>query len=109
MKKTAVITIIAMLALGLTPLFAAEDGAAIFKTKCQACHGPNGDASTAIAKKQGIKAFSSPEVQKMTDEELTQMIAEGGKDKKPTHAFKSKGLTDEQVKALVTFIRSLKK
>ncbi len=42
------------------------------------------------------------------DAELTAMIADGGPAKKPAHAFRTKGLEDDQIKALVTYIRSLK-
>jgi hypothetical protein len=37
------------------------------------------------------------------------MIANGGKEKKAAHAFSKKGVSDDQVKALVAFIRGLQK
>jgi mono/diheme cytochrome c family protein len=109
MKKTAVI-IIALFAIAISlPAIAAEDGAALFKTKCAACHGKTGAADTPIAKAKNIKDLGCSEIQKWTDAELTDMIANGGPDKVKGHDFKVKGLTDDQVKALVTFIRTLKK
>ena len=109
MKKAVVITIaLFILALAL-PVIAAEDGAAVFAGKCAACHGKTGAADTSIGKSKGIKDLGSPDVQKLTDEELINMIANGGEKKTPGHNFKTKGLTDDQVKALVTFIRTLKK
>jgi hypothetical protein len=53
--------------------------------------------------------LKSDQVQKKTDAELTDMIANGGPGKKAAHAFEKKGLTADQVKELVAFIRSLKK
>ncbi|MBS1853209.1 MAG: cytochrome c [Acidobacteria bacterium] len=83
----------------------AEDGAALYKTKCAACHGPDG------AGKPAIKAPSliSPEAKKLTDAELTDAIANGGKEQKPTHAFAKKGLSPEQVTTLVAYIRTIQK
>jgi hypothetical protein len=37
------------------------------------------------------------------------MIANGGKDKKAMHAFEAKGVTPDQVKAVVAFIRAAQK
>src|SRR5690349_3176492 len=109
MKKAVVITI-ALLVLSIAlPVMAAEDGAAVFGTKCAACHGKTGAADTSIAKSKGIKDLGSADVQKLTDADLTEMIANGGAKKTPGHNFKAKGLTDNQIKALVTFIRTLKK
>ena len=84
---------------------AAEDGAAIFKAKCAPCHGAD------AAGKPAVKAPSlvSAEAKKLTDDELTDAIASGGKEKKATHAFSKKGVTPDQVKALITYIRELQK
>ena len=110
MKKTSVVLIFA-LCFALLPVLgqAADDGAALFKQKCAACHGADGSGNTAMGKKNNIRPLGSADVQKQTDDVLTNAIANGGKDKKATHAFKSKGMTDAQIKALVAFIRTLKK
>jgi len=84
---------------------AAEDGGALFKTKCAVCHGANGEGKPALK----APSLTSEEAKKMSDADLTDMIANGGKEKKATHAFSKKGVTDEQVKALVVFIRELQK
>jgi len=84
---------------------AADDGAALFKAKCAMCHGADG------AGKPAIKAPSlvSEPAKKKSDADLTDMIANGGKEKKAAHAFSKKGVTDEQVKSLVNYIRELQK
>ena len=106
MKKTLIMLTITLLACVMTaPLFA---DAALFKAKCAACHGADGSGDTAMGKKNNLRPLGSAEVQKLTDDELTAVIA-SGKDGKPAHAFKKKGLTDDQVKSLVAFIRTLKK
>jgi mono/diheme cytochrome c family protein len=80
----------------------AQDAAAIYKTKCAACHGPDGKGDTAMGKKLGVRDFASPEVQKHSDDELAAIINDG-KNKMPSY---KKSLKPEEVKALVAFIHA---
>ena len=80
----------------------AQDAAAIYKTKCAACHGPDGKGDTAVGKKLGVRDFASPEVQKQSDDELAAVINDG-KNKMPGY---KKSLKPEEVKALVAFIHA---
>ena len=82
----------------------AEDTAALYKTKCAACHGSDGKGDTAAGKKLGARDFHSPEVAKMSDTELFD-ITKKGKEKMPAY---DKKLTDDQIKDLVKYIRGLK-
>jgi cytochrome c6 len=77
---------------------------ATFKAKCAMCHGPDGKGETATGKTMKVKDFSSEEVQKMSDADLTDAISKG-KGKMPAY----KTLTPDQVKDLVAFIRTLGK
>jgi mono/diheme cytochrome c family protein len=89
----------AVLFLMLPNLSWADDAAASYKAKCAMCHG-------ADAKGKGnIPDLTSDKVKKASDAELEDFIANGGKDKKASHAFASKGV---DAKAMVTYIRSLK-
>ncbi len=101
MKKT-VIAVALLAALVALPAasWAADTGADLYKSKCQMCHGEN-----AKGKMAGTHDWSSAEIQKMSDADLTKLIVDG-KGKMPAQKGK---LTDDQVKALVTYIRSLKK
>lgn len=83
----------------------AQDGAALYKTKCVACHGADGKGQTAIGKTNKVRDLGSAEVQKQSDAELTGLI-EAGKGKMPAYG---KSLKPEQVKELVGYIRSLAK
>ncbi|HLJ06311.1 MAG TPA: cytochrome c [Acetobacteraceae bacterium] len=107
MKRLTII-IIALCVVAL-PMFAADDAAALFQAKCAMCHGKTGAADTPIAKAKGIKDLGSADIQKLTDAELIDMIAIGGPNKVKGHDFKAKGLTDDQIKGLVGFVRTLKK
>ena len=83
----------------------AEDGAAIFKAKCAACHGADGAGKPAAK----IPSLVSDDAKKLSDADLTDFIANGGPSKKATHAFASKGLSPEQIKAVVAAVRDLQK
>jgi mono/diheme cytochrome c family protein len=100
-----VLTIAVALFILIPNLSWAEDGAALYKTKCAACHSADGAGKPAAK----IPSLTSDESKKMSDADLTDFIANGGPSKKATHAFASKGLTPEQVKAIVTEVRNLQK
>jgi len=85
------------------PSMQAQDAASLFKSKCAGCHGADGTGS-AMGKKMGAHDFTSADVQKMSDTELTDTIT-NGKNKMPSY----KSLTADQVKGLVAYIRTLKK
>ena len=84
---------------------AADDAAATYKAKCVMCHGADGKGETPAGKKMGAHDFASPEVQKMSDAELTQAL-EKGKNKMPGYAGK---LKDSEIKDLVAYVRTLGK
>lgn len=94
-----------VVALLFTPSARAQGGADLFKSKCAACHGSDGSASTAVGKSMKIRDFHSPDVQKQTDAELTGIISTG---KGAMPSYKGK-LTDDQIKQLVGYIRDLAK
>jgi mono/diheme cytochrome c family protein len=100
-RITAVAVI--LLAVSLAGIsFAQNDAAALYKTKCQMCHGANG-SPTPTGVKMGARSFQSPEVVKESDQTLFD-ITKNGKNKMPMY----KSLTDDQIKGLVKYIRSLK-
>jgi mono/diheme cytochrome c family protein len=82
----------------------AQETADLYKSKCQVCHGPDGKGETAVGKKLGAKDFHSPEVAKMSDADLFD-VTKKGKEKMPSY---DKKLTDDQIRQLVKYIRTLK-
>jgi mono/diheme cytochrome c family protein len=84
---------------------AAQDAAALYKTKCQSCHAADGSGDTPMGKKLAAHDFRSPDVQKLSDADLIAVVT-NGKNKMP--AYKDK-LTDDQIKQLVAYVRELGK
>jgi cytochrome c6 len=97
------IVAVCVLAAGTAQAQAAAD---LYKTKCQACHGPDGTSNTPMGKKLGAHDFHSPEVQKMTEAQLIEVITKG-KEKMP--AYGAGKLTAEQIKELAGYVRELGK
>jgi mono/diheme cytochrome c family protein len=106
-KLAVLVVVIAVALFILIPSlsWAQDDGAAIYKTKCAACHGA--DATGKPAAK--IPSLVSDDVKKLSDADLTDFVANGGPSKKAMHAFATKGLTPDQIKAVVAQVRSLQK
>ncbi|HKS76412.1 MAG TPA: cytochrome c [Terriglobales bacterium] len=105
MKTTKLAALILTIAAALFILipslsWAGDDGATLFKTKCAACHGA--DAAGKPAAK--IPSLISDEAKKASDADLEKAIIE-----KPKHAGVAKALTPDQVKMLVSYIRSVQK
>ncbi len=88
-----------------TSTLAAQDTASLYKSKCAACHGADGKGDTALGKRFGARDFASPQVQKESDVELTQITAKG-KNKMPGY---EKQLKESEIKDLVTYVRQLAK
>jgi mono/diheme cytochrome c family protein len=82
-----------------------QDPKALYKAKCASCHGIEGSANTAIGKNLKAKDLRSAETQKLSDEKLYQVIAEG-RGKMP--AFE-RSLGEAKCRQLVAYIRSLAK
>jgi len=105
MRSLRVIAATAIVALSMaTFAYAQDDVAAVYKSKCQICHGANGNGDTPAGKKIGAKDLHSPEVAKLSDTELFTIVKKG-KEKMPAY---DKKLTDDQIKSLVKYIHTLK-
>lgn len=103
MKRVTVIMGIVILVVSAAAF--ADDGAATFKAKCVMCHGADGGGDTAMGKKVNAADLRDAKVQSKKDDELAATISKG-KNKMP--AFEEK-LEAEQIKAVIAFIRTLKK
>ena len=73
----------------------AQDGAALFKTKCAMCHGDQGQGKPPMAPK--IAGSAKTEA----------VLTKGGEPKAP-HIKPMSALTPDQVTSLVAFVKTLK-
>lgn len=103
MKKTVVLLVAFAFCLAVVPVFAAEDGKALYGSKCAMCHGTDG-----VAKKMGAgsKNFNDPAWAKTeTGDGIVKIIHEG--------KGKMKGLGDkvnaDQAKAIAEYVLTLAK
>lgn len=79
------------------------DAAALWASNCASCHGKDGSGNTAMGKKLGVKDYTKE--QGFSDAEATNVIKNG---KGKMKAYKDK-IPDADVKALVAYVRGLKK
>jgi len=102
-KMMMLATVAAVLVAGFALISAAAransaddfDAAATYKTKCVACHGATAE-----------KKFNAT----LSDAELVEAVLKGKKGEKPPNmpAYQEKGITEDQAKALVAHMKSLK-
>jgi mono/diheme cytochrome c family protein len=74
---------------------AADDPSVTYKAKCAACHSPKAEK------------FFDPT---LAEEELSQIVLKGKKGEKPPYmpGFETKGMTPEEAKALVVYMKQLR-
>jgi mono/diheme cytochrome c family protein len=107
MKTKWMIRLLPALAIAL-PLNADDATAGLWNKHCAKCHAKDGSASSPIGKKLAIKDYTDPaSLAELTDEELFTMTKEGVKGTKmPGFAKK---LSDEEIHALVAYMRAMAK
>lgn len=81
----------------------AQDGAAIYKTKCAMCHGATGTPSPGMAKAMGILPVSDPSMKALAVDQIVATVKNGKGKMKPVS-----GLSDGDVKSVAAYFKSLK-
>jgi mono/diheme cytochrome c family protein len=103
MKCKMLIVTAAVLALLLimpTMSRSADDGAALFKSKCAGCHGAGGEGKPAM-KAPALKGTTK------TAEEIATHLLKGEPSSKPPHSKGISGLKESQAKAIADFVKTL--
>ena len=92
--------IVALFVIGLmsSMAFAAEDGAAIYKSKCAMCHGPDGAGKSGPA----LKGTA------LTADQIAAVLTKGAEGKKAPHGKPVAGLTADQASAVAAYVKTLK-
>jgi cytochrome c553 len=109
MKRTALLITVS-LALAASAAFA-EDVKVNWEKHCQKCHGADGKGQTVMGKKLKVKDYTDAKVQdSFKDEEAIKLTKEGKKegDKNLMPGFAEK-LSDQEIKDLVAYVRKFKK
>jgi cytochrome c553 len=108
MKKTILLAITIGFATALTAM--AGDAKENWEKSCVKCHGADGKGQTKMGQKLNIKDYTDAKVQAgFTDEQAFKALKEGMKDAEGKTLMKPvEGLTDDEIKALVAHVRSLK-
>lgn len=108
MKKLLTLTIAVASMAALTA--GAAEGKAIYEKDCAKCHGVDGKGETRMGKRLGAKDYTDPKVQaELKDEVACKAVKEGFKKdgKNVMRPFES--LSDEEIKAVVAYMRTFKK
>ena len=79
----------------------AEDGAALYKSKCSGCHGAAGEGKPAM-KAPALKGIA------WDADRIAKHITTGEPDAKAPHKKGIAGVTDDQAKAIADFVKGLK-
>src|SRR3954453_9555095 len=109
MKKTLLL-MMAFAAAGLITA-SATDAKGNWEKTCIKCHGPDGKGDTKMGQKLAIKDLTDAKLQgELKDEQAFKAIKEGIKDSEGKIKMKpAEGLSDDDIKALVAQVRTLKK
>ncbi len=108
MRKTLAVAVIALF--GPTLALFAADAKSNWDDNCAKCHGADGKGDTKMGHKLDIKDFTDAKVQaQFTDDQAFSAVKDGLKDKDGKTRMKAiDGLSDDEIKALVQYVRGLK-
>jgi cytochrome c6 len=108
MNKIILLTVAALTAVVVTA--SAADVKENWEKNCSKCHGPDGKGDTKMGKKVEVKDFTDAKVQAaMKDEDMFKAVKEGVKDGDKVRMKAAEDLKDEEIKALVAYVRAFKK
>src|SRR5512147_317451 len=109
MKK--ILTVGIALFAGMAITASGADAKALYEKDCAKCHGADGKGDTKMGKKMNAKDYTDPKVQEeLKDDAAFKAIKEGFKDKEGKVLMKpAEGISDEDIKALVAYMRKFKK
>src|SRR6059058_1605153 len=105
-RRAAIFVVLMAVFVIAAPVFAADpDGAALYKSKCAMCHGPDGSGQTPMGKSVKLRDLHSADVQKLTDAELSKVISDS-KGKMPPYKNK---MSAAEINAVVAYLRPARK
>ncbi len=82
----------------LVPAAWSQEGEAIYKSKCAGCHGPTAEG----------KVGPNLKTTKLGEDDILLLLSKGEEKRKAPHKKPMSSLTDDQIKAVAHYIKSLK-
>ena len=101
MNCKLVLSLAVVLLVGSSVSWAADDGAALYKSKCAGCHGASGEGKPAM-KAPALKGTS------LEANQIADHITKGESGSKAPHNKGIAGLSDEQAKTIAEWVKTLK-
>jgi mono/diheme cytochrome c family protein len=101
MNRNFVVTLATMLLIASSASWAADDGASLYKKKCAACHGANGEGKPAM-KAPALKGTS------LVADQIVVHVTKGESGSKAPHNKGIAGVSDEQANAIAEWVKTLK-
>jgi cytochrome c553 len=108
MKKLLIVGIACLATAALSAR--AADAKSTYEDACAKCHGADGKGDTKMGKRLGAKDYTDAKVQAdLKDDAATKAIKEGLKDDAGKTLMKpADGLSDDDIKALIAYMRAFK-
>lgn len=96
-KLVVLLVVVSLFVCLALPAFAA-DGAATYKAKCAACHGPMGEGKVGPALKGSA----------LTPDQIVEVLTKGADAKKAPHKKPVAGLSADDAKGVADYVKTLK-
>ena len=104
------LVMVSLLAAAAALVSAQADTKETYEKECAKCHGSDGKGDTKMGRKLGTKDYTDPKFQEtLKDDHMFKVIKEGLKEEDKTKMKPAEGLTDDEIKALVAYMRACKK
>jgi mono/diheme cytochrome c family protein len=101
MKVRMLVSLTILLSFSLATAWAADDGAALYKSKCAGCHGAGGEGKPAV-KAPALKGTA------LDADKIVDHLTKGEASSKPPHNKGMSTVNADQAKAIAEYVKTLK-
>ncbi len=108
-QSVFMVSCLAMMTVLLSVQSVAQDAAGLYKDKCGSCHAADGSGKTTAGRKMEVPDLRAKQFVDMSDKEMFETIGRGTKHRNYPHSFLYTGMKEQQINALIAYIRQLQK